>query len=276
VKRLGELGWVKDRSVKIELRWAEGRAERAREIVAEFVELKADVIVTTGSVTVLAAKQATTLIPIVFAAAGDPVGAGLVQSLGRPGGNVTGLSLEVVGTVGKRLALLHDLIPAMHRLAILGNVTSRGVTVELDEALAVARTLGLETVLSELRSAEDIAPAIEALKGHADAIYVCADPLVVTHQILINDLALRARLPTIHGVPESAAAGGLMAYGVDVPDLCRRAAEIVDKILRGAKPGDIPVEQPNTFKFVINLKTAKALGITVPYSMQLLADDVIE
>ena len=276
VKRLGELGWVMDRTVMIELRWAEGRPERAREIAAEFVQLKVDVIMTAGTVDVLAAKQATASIPIVFAAAGDPVGAGLVESLARPGGNVSGLSLEVTGTAGKRLSLLREIVPGLHRLAILGNVTVRSVTLEVSEVQAAARTLGLETIVSELRRAEDIDAAIEAVKGRADALYICADPLVTTNEARINNLALSARLPTMHGLPENAAAGGLMAYGVDISDLCRRAAEIVDKILRGAKPADIPVEQPNTFKLVINLKTAKALGLTVPYSMQLLADEVIE
>ena len=276
LKRLGELGWVRDRTVRIELRWAEGHAERAREVAAEFVRLKVDVIVTAGTFDVLAAKQATTSIPIVFAAAGDPVAAGLVASLARPGGNVTGLSLEVIGSASKRLALLHDLIPTVRRLAIIGNVTNRAVVNEIGEAQAAAHTLGLDAVVAELRGAQDIDPAIEGLKRRADAIYVCADPLVTTNESRINELALSARLPTVHGLPENAAAGGLMAYGVDIPDLCRRAAEIVDKILRGTKPADIPVEQPTTFKFVINLKTAKALGLAVPYSMQLLADEVIE
>jgi putative tryptophan/tyrosine transport system substrate-binding protein len=276
LKRLAELGWVDDRNVKIELRWAEASAERAREIAAEFVRLKVDVIVTAGTVDVLAAKQATSSIPIVFAAAGDPVGAGLVESLARPGNNVTGLSLEVTGTAGKRLGLLHDVIPSLRRVAILGNETVPSIAAEISEVQAAGRTLGLETIVSDLRRAEDIEPAIEALKGRVDAIYVCADPLVTTNESRINDLALSARLPTIHGLPENAAAGGLLAYGVDVPDMCRRAAEIVDKILHGAKPADIPVEQPTTFKFVINLKTAKALGIAIPYSTQLLADEVIE
>ena len=276
VKRLGELGWVIDSSVRIELRWAEGRAERAREIAAEFVQLKVDVIMTAGSVDVLAAKQATASIPIVFAAAGDPVGSGLVESLSRPGGNVTGLSLQQPDTAGKRLALLQKIVPGLHRLGILGNVTVRSVTADMSEVQMVAGKLGLETITSELRRAEDIEPAIEAVKGRVDALYVSSDPLVTTHEDRINNLALNARLPTMYGVPENAAAGGLMAYGADIPDLCRRAAEIVDKILRGAKPADIPVEQPNTFKLVINLKTAKALGIDVPYPMQLLADEVIE
>jgi putative ABC transport system substrate-binding protein len=277
VKRLGELGWVNDRNVKIELRWAEASAERAREIAAEFVRLKVDVIVTTGTVNVLAAKQATAAIPIVFAAAGEPVGTGLVESLARPGGNVTGLSLEVAGTAGKRLALLREVIPSLRRLAILGNVAGlSSVKAEMNEVQTAARTLGLEVIVSELHRPEDIDPTIEALKGRADALYVCADPLVTTNEARINSLALSARLPTMHGLPENAAAGGFLAYGVDIPDLSRRAAEIVDKILRGAKPANIPVEQPTTFKFVINLKTANALGLTVPYSMQLLADEVIE
>jgi len=276
VKRLSELGWVNDRNVRIELRWAEASAERARQITADFVRLKVDVIVTAGTIDVLAAKQATAAIPIVFAAAGEPVAAGLVESLARPGGNVTGLSLEVAGTAGKRLALLREIVPSLHRLAILGNVTVHSVVAEMNEVQAAARTLILEVILSELHRAEDIHPAIEAIKGRADAVYVCADPLVTTNETLINDLALSARLPTMHGLPENAVAGGLLAYGVDIPDLCRRAAEIVDKILRGAKPANIPVEQPTAFKFVINLKTAKALGLTIPYSTQLLADEVIE
>jgi putative tryptophan/tyrosine transport system substrate-binding protein len=276
LKRLGELGFVKDRNVRIELRWAEGRPEVARETAAEFVRLKADIIVTAGTNNILAVKEATASIPIVFAAAGDPVGSGLVQSLSRPGGNVTGLSLEQVGTAGKRLALMRDVIPTARRLGIMGNTTLRTVRNEIGEAQAAARTLGLDTVVSEAQSVQDIDPAIENLKGRTDALYVCADPLFVTNQSRINELALNARLPTMQGLPESAAAGGLMAYGADIPDMCRRAAEIVDKILRGAKPADIPVEAPTAFKFVINLKTAKALGIAVSYSVQLLADDVIE
>jgi putative tryptophan/tyrosine transport system substrate-binding protein len=276
LKRLGELGWVKDRTFAIELRWAEGRVERAREIAAEFVQLKVDIIVTAGVSDVLAAKQATTSIPIVVAAAGDLVDTGLVASFARPGGNVTGLTLEVIGTARKRVALLHDLIPTVRRLGIMGNVTNRSAAKELGEAQAAASTLGLETVVAELRSAQDIDPAIEGLKTRADAIYICADPLVTTNESRINELALNARLPTMHGLLENVAANGLMAYGVDIPDMYRRAAEIVDKVLHGAKPADIPIEQPTTFKFVINLKTAKALGLSVPYSMQLLADEVIE
>jgi putative tryptophan/tyrosine transport system substrate-binding protein len=276
VKRLSELGWVNDRNVRIELRWAEGGAERAREVAAEFVRLKVDVIMTYGSVNVLAAKQATATIPVVFVA-GDPVSTGLVESLARPGGNATGLSLEVTGTASKRLALLREIVPSLRRLAIFGNVAANNsAKAEMNEAQIAARTFGLEVIVSELHRPEDIDPAIEALKGRADALYICADPFVTTNETHINNSALSARLPTMYGLPENAAAGGLLAYGADFPDLCRRAAEIVDKILRGATPANIPVEQPTTFKFVINLKTAKALGLTIPYATQLLADDVIE
>jgi putative tryptophan/tyrosine transport system substrate-binding protein len=276
VKRLNELGWVNDRNVRIELRWAEASAERAREVAAEFVRLKVDVIMTYGSVNVLAAKQATATIPIVFVA-GDPLGTGLVESLARPGGNATGLSLEVTGTASKRLALLREIVPSLRQLAIVGNVVANNsAKTEMNEVQTAARTFGLEVIVSDLHRPEDIDPAIEALKGRADALYICADPFVTTNETHINSSALSARLPTMHGLPENAAAGGLLAYGVDFSDLCRRAAEIVDKILRGAKPANIPVEQPTTFKFVINLKTAKALGLAVPYSTQLLADEVIE
>jgi len=275
LKRLGELGWVKDRTVGIELRWAGGDVANAREIAAEFVRLNASVIMAVGTADVLAVKQATTAIPIVFVS-GDPISAGVVESLVRPGGNATGLSLEQPGTASKRLALFHEIVPNLHRLAVMGNVDVQSVRAEIVEVQSAARTLNLDVTLFELHRAQDIDTAIKASEGHADALYVCADPLVTTNQVHLNDLALSARLPTVHGLPENAAAGGLMAYGVDIPDLCRRAAEIVDKVLHGAKPADIPVEQPNTFRFVINLTTAKALGITVPYSTQLLADEVIE
>ena len=202
VKRLSELGWVNDRNVRIELRWAEANAERAREVAAEFVRLKVDVIMTMGTVDVLAAKQATATIPIVLVA-GDPVSAGLVESLARPGGNATGLSLEITGSASKRLALLREIIPSLRRLAILGNVTGASVVAEITEAREAARTLGLEVVVSELHRADDIDPAIKALKGHADALYVCGDPLVTANQSRINDLALSARLPTMHGLQQA-------------------------------------------------------------------------
>ena len=276
VQRLRELGWIEGRTVAIEYRWAEGRSERFAEIAAEFVRLKVDVIVTSGTAAVVAAKQATSVIPIVFAAAGDPVGTGLVASLARPGGNVTGLSIQQTDLAGKRLELLREVVPGLRRLAIMANVGNPAAVLEMGEVQAAARTLGLEVATLEIRRAEDIAPAFEALKGRADALYVCADPLVNTNRIRINTLALGARLPTMHGIREYVEAGGLMSYGPNFPDLFRRAADYVDKILRGAKPADIPVEQPTKFDLVINLTTAKALGLDVPPTLLARADEVIE
>jgi putative ABC transport system substrate-binding protein len=275
-KRLAELGWNEGRSVLIEYRWADGAVARAAEIAPEFVRLPVDIIVTSGDAYVLAVKRATAAIPIVFASAGDPVGNGLVASLARPGGNVTGLSIQLTDTVGKRLELLRELVPALRRLAILFNAADPQVNLERDAALAAAHTLGLDIVRSEIRPAEEIAPVIEPLKGHAEALYVCLDPLVYSNATRINALALAARLPVMHGVRENALAGGLMSYGPDFPDMSRRAAEIVDKILRGAKPADIPVEQPTKFDLVLNLTTAKAIGLTIPPQLLAIANEVVE
>jgi putative ABC transport system substrate-binding protein len=274
--RLAELGWVEGRSILIAYRWADGAVERAIEIAPEFVRVPVDIIVTSGDAYVLAVKRAAATIPIVFASAGDPVGNGLVASLARPGGNVTGLSIELPDTVGKRLELLRDVVPALRRLAILFNASDPQVNLELDAVLAAAHTLSLDTVRSEVRLSEDIAPAIEPLKGRAEALYVCLDPLVYSNAARINALALAARPPVIHSIRESPLTGGLMSYGPDFPDMSRRAAELVDKILRGAKPADIPVEQPTKFDLVINLKNAKALGLTVPGTVLARADEVIE
>jgi ABC-type uncharacterized transport system substrate-binding protein len=276
VQRLRDLGWIEGRTVAIEYRWAEGRSDRAAEIAAEFVRLKVDVIVTYASSPVLAAKQATSVIPIVFAAATDPVGAGLVASLARPGGNVTGLSLQQTDVAGKRLELLREIVPGLRRLAIMANVGSPGAALEMGEVQAAARTLGFEATTVEIRRAEDIAPGFDALKGRAEALYVCTDPLVITNRARIHTLATGAHLPTIYNSREYVETGGLMSYGPNFLDQWRRAAEIVDKILRGAKPGDIPVEQPTKFDLVINLITAKALGLTVPSSLLSTADEVIE
>jgi putative ABC transport system substrate-binding protein len=275
VRRLRELGWIEGGTVAIEYRWAEGRPERFAEIATEFVRLKVDVIVTLGGA-VLAATQATSVIPIVFAAAGDPVGGGLVASLARPGGNITGLSIQAPDLAGKRLELLREIFPDVRRLAIIGNVEYAATVLEMGEAQAAARTLGVEIVRSEIRRAEDIAPAFEALKGGADALYVVADLLVNTNRARIHTLAMGARLPAIYNAKEHVEAGGLMSYGPNFPDLYRRAAEYVDKILRGAKPGDIPVEQPTKFELVVNPTTAKALGLTIPPGMLARADEVIE
>jgi putative ABC transport system substrate-binding protein len=276
VQRLRELGWIEGRTVAIEYRWGEGRDERFVEIAAEFVRLKVDVIVTGGTAAVIAAKQATSVIPIVFGTAGDPVGTGLVASLARPGGNVTGLSNQSADLPGKRVDLLRQVVPGLRRLAIMANISSPIGVLEMNEVQAAARTLGLDVVASEIRRAEDIAPAIDALKGRADALYVVTEALVNTNRIRLNTLALGARLPTLHGVRDYVEAGGLMSYGPNFPDLFRRAGEYVDKILRGAKPGEMPVEQPTKFDLVVNLTTAKALGLKIPESFLLRADEVIE
>jgi putative ABC transport system substrate-binding protein len=276
VRRLGELGWAEGRSVRIDYRWADGEVERALEIAPEFVRLPVDIIVTQGDAYVLAVKQATAAIPIVFASAGDPVGNGLVASLARPGGNVTGLSLQLTESVGKRLELLREIVPGLRRLAILFNAADPQVNPERDAALAAAHTLSLDVVRSEIRPGEEIAPAIEPLKGHAEALYVCLDPFVQSNVVRISVLALSARLPLMQSTRQSAQAGGLISYGPDLPDMSRRAAEMVDKILRGAKPGDIPVEQPTKFDLVVNLKTSKALGLTIPGTVLAIANEVIE
>jgi putative ABC transport system substrate-binding protein len=275
-QRLRELGWIEGRTVAIEYRWADGRSGRSAEIAAEFVRLKVDVIVTSTPANVVAAKQATSVIPIVFAAAGDPVGSGLVTSLARPGGNVTGLSMQTTDLAGKRLELFREVVPGLRRLAIMAYVGNSGAVKEMAEVQAAARTLGLDAATYEIRRADDIAPAFEAFKGRADALYVCTDPLVNTHRIRIHTLALSARLPTMHGFREHVEAGGLMSYGPNQTDLYARAADLVDKILRGTKPADIPVEQPTKFDLIINLTTAKALGLEVPPTLLARADEVIE
>jgi putative ABC transport system substrate-binding protein len=212
----------------------------------------------------------------VFAAVGDPVGTGLVASLSRPGGNVTGLSLQATDLAGKRLELLREVVPGLRRLAILANAEAPPAVLEMTEVQTTARKLGLDVIASEIRRPEDIAPAVESLKGRAEALYICNDPLVTTNRIRINTLALSLRLPTIYNVREFIEAGGLMSYGPNFLDLYRRAADLVDKILRGAKPANIPVEQPTKFDLVVNLTTAKALGLTIPESFLLLADEVID
>jgi putative ABC transport system substrate-binding protein len=276
VRRLEALGWAAGRSVRIEYRWADGAVERAAELAPELIRLPVDVILTQGDAYVLAVKRASGAIPIVFASAGDPVGNGLVASLARPGGNVTGLSLQLTETVGKRLELLREIVPGLRRLAIMFNAADPQVNLERDAALAAARTLTLDIVRLEIRPSEDAAPAIETLRGRAEAIYVCLDPLAQTNAARIDALAISTRLPLMHSTRQSAEAGGLISYGPDLPDMSRRAAEMVDKILRGAKPADLPVERPTKFDLVINLNTAKALGLTIPGMVLARADEVIE
>jgi len=276
VQRLRELGWIEGRTVAIEYRWAEGRADRAAEITAEFVRLKVDVIVTYGTPTAIAAKQGAASIPIVVALLGDPVASGLVASLLRPGGNLTGLSTMSTDLVGKRIEMLREVVPGLHRLAILGNVGSPQGVLEMGELRDRAHALGLEVVTLEIRRTEDIAPAFDRLDGRANALYVVGDPLAASNIIRVNTLALGARLPTMHSNQEYVAAAGLMSYGPNFPALLRRAADLVDKILRGAKPGDIPIEQPTKFDLVVNLITAKALGLAIPPTILARADEVIE
>src|SRR5262245_59327651 len=276
VQRLRDHGWSEGRSVAIEVRWAEGRTERYAEIAAEFARLKVDVILTAGTPSVIAARQAAAVIPIVFATATDPVGNALVATLARPGGNVTGLSILGTDLAGKRLELLREIVPGLHKLAIMANVDNPAVGLEMREVQAEAGTLGLEVVTVEVRRAEDIAPAIAALKGRAETLYVVGDALVITHRVRMVTLPLSAKLPTIYNSREYVDAGGLMSYGPNFPDLFRRAADYVDKILRGAKPTALPVEQPTKFDLVINLTTAKALGLEVPPTLLATADEVIE
>jgi putative ABC transport system substrate-binding protein len=275
VAQLRKLGWIEGRNLAIEYRWWEGRPERAAEIAAEFVRLKVDVIVT-GGTAVSTVKQATAVIPIVFAISIDPVGGGLIASLARPGGNVTGLSVQQTDIAGKRLELLREVVPRLRRLAIMVDVSFAQAVLEMGEVKATARTIGIEVMPLEIRRAEDIAPAFEALKAQADALYVAVNALVTTNRTRIITLALGARLPTIFNTRDFVQAGALMSYGPNYPDMFRRTADLVDKILRGTKPADIPIEQPTKFEFVLNLTTAKALGLTIPETLLLRADEVIE
>jgi ABC-type uncharacterized transport system substrate-binding protein len=275
VQRLRELGWIEGRTIAIEYRWSEGRPERFAEIAAEFVQLKVDVIVTAGP-PVFAAKQATSVIPIVFATVADPLGSGLVASLARPGGNVTGLSLASPELAGKRLELLREVVPGLRRLAILADSNYPPSMRELDEVETAARPLGIETIALKIRQAADIAPAFEALKGRAEALYVVGGSLTSANQVRIHSFALAARLPTMDPNRERVETGGLMSYAPNFPSLYRRAGDLVDKILRGAKPAEIPVEQPTKLELVINLTTARAIGLKIPEAFLLRADELIE
>ena len=276
VNRLRELGWIEGRNVKIVYRWAEGENERYAAIVAELVRLKVDVIVTQGTPSVLAAKRATAVIPIVFASAGDPVGNGIVENLAHPNGNVTGLSSQATDSAPKRLELLREVIPSLRTLAIMANADNPFSVLEAAEIRDAARTLGLNTLTSEIRRGEDIAPAFDTIKGRAEALFISIDPLLLTNRASVNAMAQAAHLQTICGWREFVEAGSLMSYGSNIPEQFRRTADYVDKILHGAKPGDLPVEQPTKFDLIINLKTAKNLGITVPPTLLSLADEVIE
>jgi putative ABC transport system substrate-binding protein len=275
VERLRELGWVEGRNIVIEYRWSEGRPERATEIAAELVRQNVDVIVTTGTA-VSTLKQATTSIPIVFATATDPVGSGFVKSLAQPGGNVTGMSNQGADIASKRLEFLRQVVSPLRRLALLFDAGYSGAVLEKDEVQATARALHLEVASYGVRRAEDINSVFEALKDQADALYIVEDTFLNTNSRRIGTFALSLRLPTICNARTIVEAGGLMSYGPNFPALFRRTADFVDKILRGAKPGNMPVEQPTKFDLVVNLTTAKALGLTIPESFLSLADEVIE
>jgi putative tryptophan/tyrosine transport system substrate-binding protein len=275
-RRLGELGWIEGRDVLIERRMAEGNKERFDELAAELVDRKVDVVVTTGTPATAAVKRLTTAIPIVFVGLGDPVGTGLVASLARPGGNITGLSNQNRDVASKQLALLRAVLPALRRLAILGDANNQASVLEVRDIEGLARELGLELTVHQARHRQDIAAAFEGLHDRADALFVVLGGLAITNQIEINTRALQARLATMHGDRGLVETGGLMAYGPNYVALYQRAAELVAKILHGADPGSIPVEQPTKFEFVINRKTATALGLNIPATLLALADEVIE
>jgi ABC-type uncharacterized transport system substrate-binding protein len=274
---LRELGWFEGKNVTFEYRFAENRLERLPELAAELVRLNVDVIVAVGTLGPLAAKRATTTIPIVMLSAGDPLGTGLVDSLARPGGNVTGMSLMVPDIGGKRLELLKELLPRLSRVAVLWNAANPYPAIVLKETQAAGRTLGIEVHSLEVRDPDDLDGAFAAARQQRpDALISVEDPLTFTYRKRIADFAVAEQLPSLHGFSEEVKAGALISYGANQPDLIRRAAGYVDKILKGAKPADLPVQQPTTFELVINLKTARALGLTVPPTLLARADDVIE
>ena len=274
LQRLREFGWIDGSTVAIEYRWAQGRDELYAEFAAEFVRLKVDVIVTAGTDATMAAEKTTSEIPIVFAAVGDPVGTGLVASLARPGGNVTGLSNEQTDLAGYRLELLQEVVPSVRRVALLGNIGSSVILLEMKAAEEAAPKLGLEVFRLGVKKTEDIEPAFESLKDRADALYVCTDPLISTNWVRVNILAIGEKLPTMNSFREYVQAGGLISYGPNFPDLFRRAGDFVNKILRGAKPSDLPVEQPVKFDLMINTTTAKVLGLTIPEKILVRANEV--
>jgi len=275
VARLRERGWAEGENIAIEYRWSGGMSRRVSEIAAEFLRQDVDLIVTYGgAVTIL--KQATTTIPIVFAVAFDPVRDGLVQNTAHPGGNVTGVSIQQLDLVGKRLELLRAVIPQLHRLAILADASYAEPMLEADRVKATAQGLGLEAARLGIWQTQDIAPAVGALRNKADALYVVSDALIAASRARIVRLALSEHLPTIFSYDDYVEAGGLMSYGPNYADLFKRAADMVDKILHETKPGDIPVEQPTKFDFAININTAAALGITMPPTLIATADEVIK
>jgi putative ABC transport system substrate-binding protein len=277
--RLGlrDLGWVEGKNISIEYRYAEGRNDRLPDLAADLVRLKVDIIFVDSTSPALAARKATRAIPIVMASGGDTVASGLVESLARPGGNITGLDQMSPELGGKRLELLKEIVPQLSRVAVLWNPQNQASTLNWKELQLPARQLGVQLHSLEVRSPGDFDKAFEDVtRAHAGAIAIMPDPVFVTNLKRIADLAARSRLPSIFHLREFTDSGGLVAYGPDRSDMFRRAATYVDKILKGAKPGELPIEQPTKFELVINLKTAKALGITMPPSLLARADEVIQ
>ncbi|MBI4587668.1 MAG: ABC transporter substrate-binding protein [Candidatus Rokubacteria bacterium] len=272
-----ERGWMEGKTIALEYRHVGGQPDRFPAQAADLVRLKVDVIVTTGPAAAVAAKKATSTIPIVMATGGDVVGAGLVASLARPGGNITGLTAISPELSAKRLELLKEAFPGVSRVAVLWNPADPGAALSFRETEIAARALGVQLQSLEVRGPNDFDRAFSAItEKRADALLVVRSPVTNVHQTRIVDFAAKSRLPAMYSRTGSAEAGGLMFYGTDDHDLYRRAATYVDKILKGAKPADLPVEQPTKFELVINLKTAKALGLTIPQSILLRADKVIE
>jgi len=278
VQGLRELGWVDGKNIVIEYRWAEGRSDRLPDLAAELVRLKVDVIFAANTSVALAAKNATGTIPIVMATGGDPVGLGLVASLARPGGNVTGLSFSVgMETVGKGLELLKETVPKVRRVAVLSNPANPSQALAIKNVSDAARAVRVQLQLLEARGPNEFDNAFVAMvRERAEALLVVLDPFFTFHRAQLRDLAAKNRLPAMYGSREYPEAGGLMSYGADFRHSFRRSATYVDKILKGAKPADLPIEQPTRFELVINMRTAKALGLTIPQSLLLRADQVIE
>ncbi len=274
---LRELGSVEGQNIVIDYRFAEGRFVRLPDLAAELVRLKVDIIVAVPTPAAAAAKNATETIPIVMISVGDPVGLGLIASLARPGGNVTGLTYSAgMEIFGKGLELLKETVPKVRRVAILSNPGNPAQPLMIREVNVAARSLGVQLQLLEARGPNEFDGAFAAMaKERVGALLVVADSMFIAHRTRLADLAARSRLPAAYGFRESVEAGGLMSYGPSVPDLFRRAATFVDKILKGAKPADLPVEQPTKFELVVNLKTARALGLTIPQSVLIRADEVI-
>jgi len=273
---LRDLGYVEGKNFIIEYRYADGKLDRLGELAAELVRLKVDIIVTAGPSATRLTKQATTTIPVVMAQDSDPVGSGFVASLARPGGNITGLSRLTPELSGKQLELLKEIVPSLSHLAVFGNSTQPGNTQSLNEVELAARPLRVQMQYLDISGPKDIETAFRAAsKGRAQAVLVLSSPVLFSQLTQVIDLAAKSRLPAIYYALEFAEGGGLMTYGPSITDLFRRAATYVDKILKGAKPADLPVEQPMKFELVINLKTAKQIGLTIPPNVLVRADKVI-